>query len=377
MSARVSAALCDLFDRLFIYRSLVPVDPRLRPSGRIRTGYGPISGRWPRKGDDDHAKAIAEIVRDARALNGIGTEEGRILYVGDTHRNDAGAFRAVCRATGWAGRAFIGCDAGGPPRAQCTAVPEGAIVFAHRWSLLPDFIRTAAKDGFGVDDRTVALIDVDKTLIGARGRNAAPIDAARREAAYGAAYEASGGHVGPRDRFDRIYDLVNVPEFHPLTEDDQDAVVYLATVVSSGCMDGAELRQRTDRRPVGGFLDLLNLVEGERKRLPLPLARLHDSVRHAFLIGQRAPFEAFRRAEYRETIARMGCAPDTLPSEQLLQEEIVITREVWDAASIWKDAGVLLLALSDKPDEACLPETEDSGSPPIHEARTHIIGGDA
>ena len=73
----------------------------------------------------------------------------------------------------------------------------------------------------------------------------------------------------------------------------------------------------------------------------------------------------------------MGTLPDDTPMERLLQEEIVITREVMQVAQRSRDSGALLFGLSDKPDEASFPTEELAlqGYLPIHATMTHVIGG--
>jgi len=92
--------------------------------------------------------------------------------------------------------------------------------------------------------------------------------------------------------------------------------------------------------------------------------------------GDPTPFKAFRRNEYRVTIAKMGCLPDSAPVEELLAGEIVITEEVRRAALDWQARGALIFGLSDKPDEASLPTPKQVGQgfPPLHRKETHVVG---
>ena len=72
----------------------------------------------------------------------------------------------------------------------------------------------------------------------------------------------------------------------------------------------------------------------------------------------------------------MGYLPDDTPIEDLLANEILITREVQALAQKWLQKGVLLFGLSDKPDEASLPTAEQAiqGHLPIHRTPTHVVG---
>ena len=72
----------------------------------------------------------------------------------------------------------------------------------------------------------------------------------------------------------------------------------------------------------------------------------------------------------------MGNLPEDTPVEQLLQEEITITEEVRRAALSWQERGALLFGLSDKPDEASIPDDElmSQGFRPIHRVETDVLG---
>ena len=93
-------------------------------------------------------------------------------------------------------------------------------------------------------------------------------------------------------------------------------------------------------------------------------------------VSDATPFKAFRRREYVETVGRMGCLPDDAPLARRLMDEICLTREVIDFAAWLRDRGCLLMAVSDKPDEASLPTPElvARGYLPLHRTPTHVIG---
>jgi hypothetical protein len=72
----------------------------------------------------------------------------------------------------------------------------------------------------------------------------------------------------------------------------------------------------------------------------------------------------------------MGSLPDHAPLARYLIEEICMTREVVEFAEWLRCRGCLLMALSDKPDEATLPTPElaAQGCLPLHRAATHVVG---
>jgi len=57
-------------------------------------------------------------------------------------------------------------------------------------------------------------------------------------------------------------------------------------------------------------------------------------------------------------------------------DEICLTREVTDFTAWLRDRGCLLMAVSDKPDEASLPTPElvARGYLPLHRTPTHVVG---
>ena len=62
---------------------------------------------------------------------------------------------------------------------------------------------------------------------------------------------------------------------------------------------------------------------------------------------------------------------------ELLANEIVITQEVREVALAWRERGALLFGLSDKPDEASIPQPAQAaqGRQAIHRVETHAVGG--
>jgi hypothetical protein len=94
------------------------------------------------------------------------------------------------------------------------------------------------------------------------------------------------------------------------------------------------------------------------------------------LSGDPTPFKAFRYNEYKTTIGKMGCIKDDQPVENMLNDEIMITKEVRDLALAWKQNGVMVFGLSDKPDEATYPPADMAsiGYQPLHRTETHVLG---
>jgi hypothetical protein len=367
-----AAAMHDLLGDMVAYRNLCPADARL-PAGRdLAVELGVPPGKPLRKGDDDYARVVAAILRAARALDAPHAALRRLIVVGDTHMSDLGAFASLCAVTGWRGRAFI-CQE--EPGAAPATTREGDVVFANRWSALYDFAAALDREGFAVDEETVVVLDIDKTLLGARGRNHRLIDEARMRALRASVAETIG-EAFDESVFETAYRALNQAAFHPLTEDNQDYVAYLCLMVIGGAVTLESLRDRLAAERTGGFAALVAAI-GRRATWPSPrLGAFHNRIAALVAAGDPTPFKAFRRREYQETAARMACRPDGVVAEQLLNEELVLTVEVWQVAQAWRERGALLFGLSDKPDEAAIPDEAAAarGLLPLHCIRTHIAG---
>ncbi len=358
-----------------VYRNLVPVDPRLPPLEEVRSQVGLPAGAWPRKSEPEYARVIAHLLRRARALDAPGTAIERLVYVGDTRLNDGTAFANICRAGGWPGLAFIGAERGDPGAVEIVEEEGGALYLANRWAALADFDRFGRERGFGLDERTAVLVDLDKTVLGARGRNDHVIDQAR----IGAVRATVGALLGDEFRpkaFRAAYGLLNQPEFHPFTRDNQDYLAYVCLILGSGLYTLPGLMAEVRSGRLVSFEPFIDEVDARADELPANLRQIHQAVYARVQAGDPTPFKAFRRNEYRATVARMGCLDKKAPVAELMEREILITQEVRQMALAWRERGALLFALSDKPDEASLPTAElvAQGHEPIHRTETHAVG---
>ena len=363
-----------LGDRI-VYRNLDAVDGRLPRLADMRAEVGIPANTIPRKSEADYARVIVHLLRLARALDAPGTPLARLIFVGDTRLNDGTAFANICRAGNWPGVAFIGAEKPAPAKAEM-GMQDGHILYlANRWTLLADFNDFCRQQGFPVDENTAVILDLDKTTLGARGRNDHVIDAARVAAVrrtvgtlLGAAFDA--------DRFQTAYDQLNQPEFHPFTADNQDYLAYICLIVGSGLYDREALVEDVRAGRMAGFAPFIRAVDARAADLPADLRALHGEIYARVQAGDPTPFKTFRYNEYRETVGRMGKLPDDAAPEDLLAGEICLTYEVRELMLDWRARGVLLFALSDKPDEASMPAEvlKAEGYAPIHQTPTHSVG---
>ena len=174
-------SLADVFGDLVIYRDLNAVDDRLPRYAEIWHEIGMDGPVPPRKLDMAYARALERLLSRAQE---VAQGEGRagqaplheILYLGDTMLNDGGAFENLRKLTGWPGWCFIGAEK--DEKLQLTE-REG-LYQGNRWIALAEFLRRVVEDGAGLDAGTAVIVDIDKTALGARGRNDKSIDRAGR-----------------------------------------------------------------------------------------------------------------------------------------------------------------------------------------------------
>ena len=370
MSSQLS--LYDFIGDLAVFRNLSPVDPNIPGYERAWAEMGMAGPDRPRKQDPDYARALAWFLRRARALGGTRVALTELVYLGDTALADANAFRNVRAAGGWRGWAFIGAEKG---ESLAVDIQDG-VYTANRWAALAEFAGWMREQGARLDASTAVILDIDKTALGARGRNDGAIDRARVAAIEATVAEALGVKFD-QEAFRRAYAAINVPKYHPFTTDNQDYVAYICLMVSAGFSSIDELLAKVDSGALKSFSEFIAQVDARRDSLAGEgLRALHHDITARVQAGDATPFKAFRRREYVETVSRMGCLPDDAPLARRLMDEICLTREVIDFAAWLRDRGCLLMAVSDKPDEASLPTPElvARGYLPLHRTPTHVIG---
>jgi hypothetical protein len=364
-----------LGDRV-VYRNLVPLDPQLPPLAETRPQVGLPEDIIPRKSAPQYARVIVHLLQQARALDVPRSPIEQLVYLGDTQMNDGTAFTNICRAGGWPGLAFIGSERDDPARVEIVEQGEEILYLANRWAALSDFDRFCRQREFPLDERTAVIVDLDKTALGARGRNDHVIDQARVEAIRHTVGDLLGDSFAPGD-FQAAYDCLNQPEFHAFTADNQDYLAYICLILGSGLHALELLVTEVRAGRLTTFEQFIAGVNSRAEELPTDLGRIHRGIYARVRQGDPTPFKAFRCNEYLTTVGCMGWLDDASPAAELLEKEIVITQEVREVALSWRERGALLFGLSDKPDEASIP-TDDlaaGGYQPIHRMETHAVGG--
>jgi hypothetical protein len=375
------SSVSEYLGDFIVFRNLIPMDERLPSLKDLRRELNLPENETPRKHELSYAQVILRLLKAARQLDNPKAQLARLVFIGDTRMSDGNAFDNICAASGWQGIIFIGSENKEPLQFESITTPGGqTMVLSNRWSALNDaedynLRRFCHVRNFPIDENTAVIIDLDKTALAARGRNAHVIDQARVQAVQDTVAALLGEAFDP-DRFLESYHQLNHPEFHPFTADNQDYLAYICLILASGLYDPQKVIQEVRGKRLLSFRQFIDQVETHKNQLSAPLQSIHNEIYAYVNAGDPTPFKAFRYNEFRNTIQRMGFLPDSTPLDVLLRDEILITHEVRALALDWKSRGALLFGLSDKPDEASVPTEElaRQGFLPIHRAITHVVG---
>jgi hypothetical protein len=369
------ATLADYFGDLVIYRNLEPLEPKLK--GRRASAYKmDISlDSIPRKQDRDYAKATVWLANAAQKLRKENSALRELIFMGDTAYNDGQAYTNMRSVSGWEGACYIGADR--LSEAPKVEINDDNIYTANRWSALGDWIHWVLEQGLQLDKQTLVVVDIDKTALGAKGRNDEVINEARLEGIYRTMADVLTSGFD-RPTFEEQYAELNRSRYHFLTEDNQDYLAYICLVLNAGLIGYDELLQEVEQGNMDNFEQFLRWIDSRMLIRPASgeaLRQVHESVMGSVRTGDPTPFKRFRRQEFITTMERMGQLPDDTPVEILLAEEITLTNEICELVAWLKQRGCLLICLSDKPDEASTPDVHTSGDLlPVHKASTHRVG---
>lgn len=372
------ATLADLFGDWVVYRNLEPLDKRVPGFKAASWRMGVSEDRIPRKQEIEYAKAATWIVKEGQRVRGEARPVREMLLLGDTFFNDGQAYANMVRVAGWTGSCFIGADR--LKESPSFTFDETTRLYnANRWAALADWLGWVRAKGLNLDERTAVIVDIDKTALGAKGRNDQIIDRARLEGIFRTMTSVLGEDSFDKPRFVDQYNELNRAHYHFLTADNQDYLAYICLVLNAGMVSFDELQTEIANNSMENFDQFIRWVDSRMQinETAQALREAHESVLGSVRVGDPTPFKRFRRQEFVCTVEHMGQLPDSASVEELLQGEITLTEEVWQAALWLKARGCFLLCLSDKPDEASRPSkgiTMDF--PPIHRAATHRVGVD-
>jgi hypothetical protein len=329
----------------------------------------------PRKQDPAYAKAATYFLNEIQRLRGEKARLGEVLFLGDTLFNDSQAFKNIRQYSRWQGSCFI-CAERVEQEPSITADDEN-VYSANRWALLAEWLRQLREQGFQLDRRTAVIVDIDKTALGAKGRNDKTIDRARLAGIFRTMDSVLGADFN-QAMFERDYAELNRAKYHPVTADNQDYLAYICMVLNTNLISLDEVKREVETDSLDNFEQFIRWVDSRMMINPAAgeaLREVHEAVNASVRNGDPTPFKRFRRQEFISTMENMGQMPDTSSVAELLAEEITLTEEVFNAAMWLRDRGCILLCLSDKPDEASMPHARVSPDlVPLHKAETHRVG---
>lgn len=371
-------ALSDFVQDWVIYRNLEPLDKRLPGLKSAFYRMGLPDEHIPRKQEPGYAKAAIWFIEQGMQLHSGRKRVEEMLFIGDTLFHDGRAFRNIQAASGWKSSCFIGADR--PEQEPIVTIDEANLYNANRWSELANWLSWAREQGFHLDGRTAVVVDIDKTALGAKGRNDQVIDRARLEGIFRTMTDVLGESNFDKNLFVQHYGELNRARYHFLTADNQDYLVYICLVLNAGLVSFDELLGEIQQNSLENFEQFIRWVDS---RMMLndtgiqTLTEVHEAVLASVRSGDPTPFKRFRRQEFVCTALNMGNLADTSSVQELLNGEIVVTEEVYQVATWLGQRGCFVLCLSDKPAEASRPTgrgTQDTV--PIHRVTTHRIGND-
>lgn len=370
------AKLADVFDDFVIYRDLEPLDKRL-PGLKSAAGKMGLSDQSiPRKREIDYARAARWFAEKCQTLRNESKNLAELLFLGDSLYNDGQAFQNLHDLTEWQAACFIG-DEKSTEEAAVEMHGEQTIYSANRWAALGDWAGHVLAQGLALDERTLVIVDIDKTALGAKGRNDGVIDHARLEGIYRTMDSVLGANFD-RAAFERQYDELNRAAYHSVTADNQDFLAYICLVLNAKLIQFDEFVKEVRGGNLDNFFQFTRWVNSRMMINPIGSERLrqvHETVMNCEFSGDPTPFKSFRRQEFITTIERMGNMASDAPVDEMLQQEITLTNEVMEIAKWLAARGCLLLCMSDKPSESACPDGHESADlPPLHRVETHLVG---
>ena len=365
-----------LQDRI-VFRNLSPLDAALPGLDVLGKEIGLASGYIPRKSHLDYARVIVKLLKHVQNLDAPSFEIENLVLVGDTLLNDAKAFENICQVSGWSGKAFIGSENMDElVRIEKEMTDTGQELYlANRWSSLSDFDCYCFGCNMAIGSGTAVVIDLDKTVLGARGRNSHVIDEVRIQAVHNTVKRLLGQSFDKKV-FSDIYEHFNSDRYHLFTSDNQDYLAYICLMICSGIVSKHQLENDIKSGTLQSFQQFIETIGDHKNDLIPNLENIHSDIYTRVQAGDPTPFKSFRRNEYLSTIEYMGKSTYAASAVEILSSEIVVTEEVRDIALVWKERGAILFGLSDKPDEASIPSPDlaRQGYVPINQVEAWSVG---
>jgi len=329
--------LNTIFENYIVFRELNPLREELPSFSELKKQLK--LDFLPRKKDPEYAKVLSFLFKK------IGDFE-KVIYFGDTYLNDGSVIKNLTELNEYKVFGVITEE-----KEQDYIKFKGNMILNTKWRNLLPILEILEKRDFLLDEKTIVVIDIDKTFIGARGRNNKAIDKARTDAITSIIKDALGEIE--EDRFDYIYSRLNRRSLHSFTGDNQDIVAIMSILFYGDYYAlGRFIREfyaGNWREPLE-FFNTITIPPNDKAY------KLLEEVKENLLKKNPTAFPTFREKEFNCTLKRMDFLPDVSDVRKLLNEEILITKEVYDVGLIAKNKGALVFGLSDKPELSSIPK---------------------
>lgn len=316
------ATLSDMLQNNVVFRELNPLNSSLPNFEKLKTEL--FLQSLPRKKDREYARVLYRILKSLKDF-------ANIVYIGDTFLSDLTVIKNLKKCANEPVFGVITSEGAPLPENDDTFV-----IFSDKWANLPTLVEDKISGG------SLVIIDLDKTFIGANGRNHLPIDKARTDAIVALAkniFEAPN-----EEDFLKLYQKIHSKEFLAFTADNQDIVSILTLIIYSSVVSFEEFAHFAKTGTFEEFIDKIDVKE--------PLLTYVNEVRSNLKLNMPTLFPTFRKIELEKTIGRMDFLPVDAPLSELLSEEILITGEVYEVADRALEKGAALFGVSDKPEIA-------------------------
>ncbi len=375
MQSYTLTTLSEFLGDFIVYRKLEPMDARLPRLREFHEALHLGRDELPRRKDPAYARVIVHLLQLAHAVTPASGSLTHFFYVGESGATNEALFARLQAASGWPGAAFLAEENSAPPHIERIEVGESLLVRANRWNALSEFEAYCEKRKLPFAAGAVALFALEGAALGARGRNDRLIERIQAEATRRILEDVLGPVFDPAD-FKAAYARLSRGDPLPFTAGDPDGRAYVALLVAGGFCTLDDLKRAVAQGRFQSLEELMEAADQGARTLSSDLRALHAEIYDRVKRNDPTPFKAFRQREYEATVARMGSLVGRPSVPWLLNEELVITEEVRQAALRWREAGALLFGLSDRPDEAALPTAAlaAQGYPPLHRASAHTVG---
>ncbi|PKO11830.1 MAG: hypothetical protein CVU39_27265 [Chloroflexi bacterium HGW-Chloroflexi-10] len=370
MNQHGCTSLATFLDDRVIYRNLDVQDPSLPSFHQLAATLSLPANRIPRTGEPAHALVVAELLKHAQELDHPGKALQNLVFVGNSQGNNSKTFANICQAGNWHGIAFLSNENTDFEPDIKSKYQQGLPIYrTNRWFLLEFFEAFCNQHAIHINEQTTVVLNLDKTCLGAFGRNDQAIDHARALAAVGTASSTLGTAIDVA-KVIQAYQRFNLVDFYDFTGDNPDILAYLCLLVSAGVIEPETLVAQVRLGEWTSFQAYVEDIQTRFNSLPVSIQPTHTEFFASLQNGAPLTFKAFRLLEYQLTSHFVQSAPDIVPDADTLSKILVITEEVRKFGLDCKTKGALLFGLSDTPDEAALPTPElaQKGYLPLHRA---------